>query len=198
MVRVFRGLGRASDRDRHRRHRRHRHSAAGHGRGSAECVVAGHHGAALGAACPRLLDLDHPGPAPDRHEPDLVDLSRHRGAARRLRSRTDLPVRQRLAAFAGTSDPIRARIGRLHPALLHHPELRGPLARRPARRCGCRRRHRNPEDRLRLLYRLDVVLSDRLRRVGGNSDLPAVDVCVMDGRAARRRGRGQSGDLAGR
>ncbi len=54
--------------------------------------------ATLGAARPRVLDLNNLGSAADGHEPDPVDLSRHRGAARRFRSRTDLPIADRFGS----------------------------------------------------------------------------------------------------
>ena len=60
--------------------------------------------------------------------------------------------------------PFLLELTRLHAALLHHPELRGALARRHARRRGRGGRDRDPEDRLLDLYRLAVVVSDRVRR----------------------------------
>ena len=198
MVPVFRGLRGPGDRDRHCRHRRHRRLAAGHGRRSAECAVARDDAAPMGTACARLLDLNHAGSATRRHEPDLVDVSRHGGAPRRVRPGSLLSIRQRLAASAGAAGTLPARADRLRAALLRHPELRGALARWAGRRGGRGDRDRNPQDRLCDLYRLDVVLPDGLRRAGGNPDLSVVDVRVLDGGAAGRRGRGQSADLAGR
>ena len=77
VVPVFRRLGGAGDRDRHRRHGRDRRAAAGHRRGPAQRVVACDGAAAVGAARPCLLDADHDGADAGRHEPDLVHLSRH-------------------------------------------------------------------------------------------------------------------------
>ena len=97
----------------------------------------------------------------------------------------------------GALRAVPARMARLRAALYHHPELRRALARRDARRHGRFRVDRDPEDRLRDLYRLAVVVSDRLRRDRHDPDLSAVDVRVVDGGAARRGRRREPADLEG-
>ena len=92
--RQLRQFSRADNGDRHLRHCRYRRPAAGDGRGPAQPDLAGQRTAPVGAAHPRLLDLDHPGAAAARTQPVAVDLFRDRGEPDRLRRARGRPDRR--------------------------------------------------------------------------------------------------------
>ena len=193
VVPVLCRFGGADHGDRHRRDRRDRHPAAGDRRGSAQSDLARHLSAPVGSADPRLLDADNSRPALDRDQPVAFDLFRNRGTAGGFRAGGASPGSRAAGCMVSARWCRRLlEFDRLHAALLPHPQLRGALARRRARRGGGHGRDRDPEGRVCDLYRRVVVLPDGLRRARHHPHLPVMDVYFMDGGAARRGGRGRT------